>query len=481
MENYFRKILIPLVIGVFVGALGLSFQPVLACDFPDFPEFLECPELPEIPEFPELPECPEIPWPECPICPELPEIPECPEMPECPEIPECPECPEPEPGPEPEPCPECPEPPEPEPEPEPEPSPQPLPVLTGGPGAAGSPKLSIEKIIEQEFTNPGGTITFVIEIENDSSARARKVMLEDVLPEGFSYKDNNSSIRKWNIEDIEPRSKKTITYEVLVSGDVEPGIYVNTAELSAVNHKTIKDTAEIEVREPIVKGEEIVLEEPEPEPEPEPKPTLPHTGIDSAHIFVFLAFAALIIGGLGLVSIFIKKYKEVIQLILFGTLAISGFIVLVYSFLPLITFKVPNTVVTLADMIDGNYLIIPKIGVKIPIVEGEDESVLEKGAWFLPESLPPEAGGNTALAAHRFKYKPPHRETFYLLDKLSEGDLLRVFWQGKEYRYKVVSSQIVDPETVEVLEPTEKPTLTLITCHPLFSDQKRLVVRGEKL
>ena len=80
---------------------------------------------------------------------------------------------------------------------------------------------------------------------------------------------------------------------------------------------------------------------------------------------------------------------------------------------------------------------------------------------------------------HRIVMKVLLEEMLYLLDKLSEGDLLRIIWQGKEYRYKVISSQVVDPEAVEVLEPTQKSTLTLITCHPLFSDEKRLVVRGE--
>ena len=124
-------------------------------------------------------------------------------------------------------------------------------------------------------------------------------------------------------------------------------------------------------------------------------------------------------------------------------------------------------------------LVISKIGVRIPIIEGEDESALEKGAWRLPESSTPDQGGNTVLSAHRFKYRPPHEETFYLLDKLEEGDTFLVFWQGKEYNYKVVSSSIVLPDDLEVIKPTVIPSVTLITCYPLFSNEKRLIVRGE--
>jgi len=126
-----------------------------------------------------------------------------------------------------------------------------------------------------------------------------------------------------------------------------------------------------------------------------------------------------------------------------------------------------------------NELIIPKIGVKIPIIEGEDESALEKGAWLLPEGSTPDQGSNTILSAHRFKYRPPHEETFYLLDKLEEDDTFLVFWQGKEYNYKVVSSTIVMPDDLEVISSTITPSVTLITCYPLFSNEKRLIVKGE--
>ena len=129
--------------------------------------------------------------------------------------------------------------------------------------------------------------------------------------------------------------------------------------------------------------------------------------------------------------------------------------------------------------IKENELVISKIGVRIPIVEGEDESALENGAWLLPEGSTPDQGSNTVLSAHRFKYRPPHEETFYLLDKLEEGDTFLVFWQGKEYNYRVVSSSIVMPDDLEVIEPTVIPAVTLITCYPLFSNEKRLIVKGE--
>lgn len=132
-----------------------------------------------------------------------------------------------------------------------------------------------------------------------------------------------------------------------------------------------------------------------------------------------------------------------------------------------------------SEEIIGNLLIIPKIGVHIPITEGEDESALDKGAWRMPETSTPDQGSNTVLAGHRWKYRPPSERTFYLLDKLQIGDVFQIFWEGEEYRYRVFSIEIVEPTALEVLDPTPNPVVTILTCTPLFSTKQRLIVRGE--
>ena len=126
-----------------------------------------------------------------------------------------------------------------------------------------------------------------------------------------------------------------------------------------------------------------------------------------------------------------------------------------------------------------NLLIIPKIGVKIPIVEGVSEKALNKGAWRLPETSTPEKGSNTVITGHRWLYRPPSEKTFYLLDKLETGDTFKITWNGKDYNYKIIGVSIVLPKDVWVLNASEKSIVTLITCTPLFSTEKRLVVKGE--
>jgi len=126
-----------------------------------------------------------------------------------------------------------------------------------------------------------------------------------------------------------------------------------------------------------------------------------------------------------------------------------------------------------------NLLLIPEIGVKVPIVEGKDESALDKGAWRMPETSTPDKGSNTVITGHRWKFIPPNEKTFYLLDKLEAGDKFTIYWENKKYEYKVVSISVVLPTDLSVLNPTADSVVTLITCTPLFSTAKRLIVVGE--
>jgi len=136
---------------------------------------------------------------------------------------------------------------------------------------------------------------------------------------------------------------------------------------------------------------------------------------------------------------------------------------------------------SLASAISGTSetarVIIPKIGVEMPITITENERQgLDGGAWLMPGTSTPDKGGNTAFAGHRFRYVPPSSKTFYLLDKLTIGDEVQVIWQGKEYWYEVTESRIVPPTATEVLQDQGEPTITLITCDPIFSTSNRLVV-----
>lgn len=130
---------------------------------------------------------------------------------------------------------------------------------------------------------------------------------------------------------------------------------------------------------------------------------------------------------------------------------------------------------------EENRIVIPKIGVDVEIVEGKDQRVLSRGIWHIPDTSNPAAGGNTVLSGHRFQYLPPSSKTLYLLDKLENGDLIIVYWEGVEYDYRVNGQAVVNPTQTEILENTPDNRLTLFTCTPLFSTSKRLVIFSEQV
>jgi LPXTG-site transpeptidase (sortase) family protein len=126
----------------------------------------------------------------------------------------------------------------------------------------------------------------------------------------------------------------------------------------------------------------------------------------------------------------------------------------------------------------GNRVIIPAMLLNQPILEGSianQYKTLNSGIWHWPNAGSPATGGNTVLIGHRFTYTNP-RGVFYFLNKVSLGDLIGVYWNSKQYLYKVVSTQVVQPNDKAVENNTVNPELTLFTCTPLLLPKDRLVV-----
>jgi sortase A len=129
---------------------------------------------------------------------------------------------------------------------------------------------------------------------------------------------------------------------------------------------------------------------------------------------------------------------------------------------------------------EDNYLVIPKIGVNAPIIEGIGPEALNLGVWRRPKTSTPESGGNTVITGHRFMYTSGPK-TFYHLDKMSLGDRFIVFWEGKEYDYEVVDIFTVNPNQTDIEDNTSEPTITLYTCTPLWSASLRLVIKAKQI
>jgi len=139
-------------------------------------------------------------------------------------------------------------------------------------------------------------------------------------------------------------------------------------------------------------------------------------------------------------------------------------------------------------------LIIPKINVDVPALYdvGPDYdsqmAAMEKGvAHFAIQGANSHPGeiGNTVLSGHSSNDlfdKGDYKFIFAQLDKLEAGDTVYANYQGKRYTYVVTKKEVVLPtEVSKLVYPTNKPILTLITCTPLGTSQKRLLVTAEQV
>lgn len=121
-------------------------------------------------------------------------------------------------------------------------------------------------------------------------------------------------------------------------------------------------------------------------------------------------------------------------------------------------------------------LYIPSVNIRGAVVDGEDSTQMDRGFWHFPISGQPGQRGNTVIIAHRFLHLPPRTDTFFLLDKVKVGDKITINQKEGIYRYTVVQTKVVEKNDRSILEQTNDYRLTLVTCHPLWTSDKRFVV-----
>ena len=88
--------------------------------------------------------------------------------------------------------------------------------------------------------------------------------------------------------------------------------------------------------------------------------------------------------------------------------------------------------------------------------------------------MPGQDDGNLGIAGHRDGY-------FRVLKDIQFGDEMTVTTPQGTQTYVVEQLMIVDPSAVEVLYPTSKPSITLVTCYPFYfvgHAPERFIVRA---
>lgn len=135
-------------------------------------------------------------------------------------------------------------------------------------------------------------------------------------------------------------------------------------------------------------------------------------------------------------------------------------------------------------------LVIPKIGVNVPIAFPNDASMkailasLEQGVGAYHGSDLPTQLGRMVLLGHSSRatwYNGDYATVFSLLPKLEQLDEFYVIEGNKKHRYIVFSKQYLSPaETNAVLASAAAGSeIDLITCYPIGSASQRTLIRAK--
>ena len=118
-------------------------------------------------------------------------------------------------------------------------------------------------------------------------------------------------------------------------------------------------------------------------------------------------------------------------------------------------------------------IIFPTLGSDYVFVQGTSLDVLRKGPGHYPKTSFPGEGGTVGIAGHRTTYGAPFRK----LDKLKDGQHIRLEMPYAKLEYKIEKTLIVNPDDTWVVNRVKgAERLVLSACHPLYSAAQRIIV-----
>ncbi len=123
------------------------------------------------------------------------------------------------------------------------------------------------------------------------------------------------------------------------------------------------------------------------------------------------------------------------------------------------------------------HLEIERLDLRAAVVEGVDAKSLLTGVGHVPNTAFPGEPENVSLAGHRDTHFKPLR-------KIKPGDRIEIDTPDGMFVYVVDTAFVVQPDRGDLMEPTGRATLTLITCYPfswIGTAPERFVVRAHGL
>jgi sortase A len=100
---------------------------------------------------------------------------------------------------------------------------------------------------------------------------------------------------------------------------------------------------------------------------------------------------------------------------------------------------------------------------------------IDRGPSHWPGTAVPGQLGNVVVAGHRVTHSHPFRH----LDDLGAGDVAIFTTPDGTFTYDYVSTEIVDPARVDIVNQTIAHTATFFACHPPGSARSRIVVHWQ--
>lgn len=145
---------------------------------------------------------------------------------------------------------------------------------------------------------------------------------------------------------------------------------------------------------------------------------------------------------------------------------------------------------TVPDRKHAYELVIPKVGVQVPVVSPRSNSKeailasMEMGVALYPESSPiGTPSGRSIILGHSSRAawdRGDYGTAFSLLPQLEAFDEFYIVGNGKKYVYRVFSTKILTPSDTNALLSgySSGSEVDLITCYPLGSASKRNIVQA---
>lgn len=174
-----------------------------------------------------------------------------------------------------------------------------------------------------------------------------------------------------------------------------------------------------------------------------------------------------------------------------GFLIILALLIPIRTFSPVLTAELAYRLKTdesLLVPVDSQFsIVIPKIGANTKIIKNVDpfnskeyQQALTSGVAHAKNSATPDKNGNTFIFAHsagNWYQANQYNAVFYLLNKLTKGDEIIVYYQDKPYTYLVKEIKYVNQNEISYLaSKSDQNQLTLMTCWPPGTTLKRLLI-----